>query len=1447
MRKATKVLIGFMTMMMAVAVISGGIFGNGRALAAGTGDFSGEGTSGNPYLVGTPEQLNKIRENYLNANLYFKLTRNIDLSGYDEAGWVPIGNETAPFNGNIDGNGYQITGLSINTPESDNIGLFGYISTGSSMKGMKLVDVAINGRFAVGGLVGYNEGGAIADSSASGSVSGSSAVGGLVGNSSGGVISNSKAAVTVSGSMGVGGLVGNASWSEGVISNSSAAGNVSGGRNSEGLGGLVGMADGITIGDSHAKGSVTGDRGSKMIGGLVGVTYSVAINESYASGDVSGSTNVGGLVGNISIGNEINESYALGKVSGKYALGGLVGRNNNGTLINSYAQGDVVASSDGSLAGGLVGDHMFGRISGSYTTGNVSGGAASFYVGGLVAYNMSGTISESYASGTVSVGDGSASIGGLVGYDNTGTIETTFATGNVSAGDGSQEVGGLVGTEYFGTIRKSYAAGDVTESGDSFHAGGLVGNNNGEIDNSYASGKVSGKYYIGGLVGFNNNDGFSIRNSYASGKTSGVEGSENVGGLVGYNSSGSTFNSYYDLEATGQAVSAGGTGLTNEQMKQAGTYEQVAANPWVLTNVWAIDSVRNDGYPYLRAAQAYVDYDGNGNESGTVPASRSFIKGSQAKVYSGGVDLVKTGHILYGWNTKADGSGTMFKAGDSFPIASHTVLYAIWMIPSTDATLTSAIGHVSNGGSADERITDIPYGTTVDDLKAAITPAAEATFDIYDEDGVTLATALTTGKKIIVTAQDGITQVTYTLAVAANGANAITAFSLAGQIAPAAIDAEAHTIAIQVKSGTDRNGLVAAFALSEDATAKVGNVDQVSGMTANDFTNPITYTVRAANGIAQDWTVTVTVFISSEKDILSFSMVEQAEEAAIDTDAHTVLVQVKSGTNRNGLVAAFALSDGATAMVGSVTQVSGTTANNFTNPVTYAVKAEDGSTQNWKVTVVFAPSSEKEITAFSLAAQTKPAIIDAVAHTVTVQVAPGTNLTNMTAVFSLSSGAYAKVGSKTQTSGVTVNNFTNPVTYLVRAADNSSQNWTVTVWTQNDYSVSFDSNEGTAVEGQSVAHNGKALAPADPAKEGYVFAGWHTDNLTFANPFDFDNTEITANTMLYAKWTEITGLQVAITSANGTVSGVKPSYAYGEQAALTAVSLPGYKFEGWMDTTTGKTLSTKEAYIFTVTANVSLTANFGEIIPDRFTVTFLSESGQILSVQQVVKGGSATPPPSPSKPDSVFLNWSADYTNVQSDLTLKPVYSVKVKTYTLTVVGGSVQDGAEPYYFDTKVTVTADTPPAGQQFSYWTMQGNIVSYSATYSLYITGDTTITAVFSAVPAAREPIVAISPDPIADPVAKKISFIGQIDLPAGFSLVECGLVVKQSAVPVTDLNFSTAGAIRAKSSSQTATGQYMMNKTGVNHGDTWYARAYLIYKDSGGKVVTIYSAIVSSTMP
>lgn len=67
--------------------------------------------------------------------------------------------------------------------------------------------------------------------------------------------------------------------------------------------------------------------------------------------------------------------------------------------------------------------------------------------------------------------------------------------------------------------------------------------------------------------------------------------------------------------------------------------------------------------------------------------------------------------------------------------------------------------------------------------------------------------------------------------------------------------------------------------------------------------------------------------------------------------------------------------------------------------------------------------------------------------------------------------------------------------------------------------VNFDSNQGTAVDSQVVTVGDKVVKPADPAKEGYTFSGWFTDeDCTNAYDFDADVDGTQPEFTLYAGW-----------------------------------------------------------------------------------------------------------------------------------------------------------------------------------------------------------------------------------------------------------------------------------------------------------------------------------------
>lgn len=70
-----------------------------------------------------------------------------------------------------------------------------------------------------------------------------------------------------------------------------------------------------------------------------------------------------------------------------------------------------------------------------------------------------------------------------------------------------------------------------------------------------------------------------------------------------------------------------------------------------------------------------------------------------------------------------------------------------------------------------------------------------------------------------------------------------------------------------------------------------------------------------------------------------------------------------------------------------------------------------------------------------------------------------------------------------------------------------------------EFTITFKTNGGSLVNNIGAANNSTIGAPTVPTKTGYTFAGWYKE-ATCTNAWNFDTDVVTANTTLYAKWTQ---------------------------------------------------------------------------------------------------------------------------------------------------------------------------------------------------------------------------------------------------------------------------------------------------------------------------------------
>ncbi|ULT69326.1 GLUG motif-containing protein [Pseudomonas sp. BC42] len=479
-------------------VLGNNIAGSGVIKSIGgsntfTGTFDGLGNTVSGFTVNTDGPYGGLFGKSSGAISNLKLASMTINGTTSNAGFGYIGGLVGLNGGSINNVSASNLRVVANSNQNNTLGGLVGVNSGGSIDRATLAGTVTGNAntLAVGGLVGENR----------------NSIDGV------GSITNSSTNVQVLGTMqissfgGMGGLVG--VNKNGTIADSSSAGSVGTGFSryvqDPNLGGLVGYNQGGSIERASSSVSVVGFAASN-IGGLVGLNNNGTVTDSSASGAVTGtgSAAAGGLVG-LNKNSVLNNVKATGRVADSTGgnVGGLVGKNVQSHIHTAEATGEVLGGGSGNI-GGLIGHNFAGTTEYAVARGKVTGGALS-YIGGLVGYN-DGDLSSVEASGNVTGGNNSF-VGGLAGTNGDYVdhrIDTASAKGNVVGGSQSS-VGGLVG-QNDSRITNSLANGQVS-GGTYARLGGLVGLNMGDVRQSVAYGNISvlprGYQTYGGLAGVN--------------------------------------------------------------------------------------------------------------------------------------------------------------------------------------------------------------------------------------------------------------------------------------------------------------------------------------------------------------------------------------------------------------------------------------------------------------------------------------------------------------------------------------------------------------------------------------------------------------------------------------------------------------------------------------------------------------------------------------------------------------------------------------------------------------------------------------------------------------------------------------------------------------------------------------------------------------------------------
>lgn len=189
------------------------LWSSSRTFTTQTLYSGGTGTETDPFRIGKVADWLSLTQSPDDWKGYFILTTDLDLSGTTIG---PVGSDTATsagfqgttFTGDFNGNRHVIRNPSIQSPNQDYVGLFGYIGSGGRIRNLGILGATILGGKNVGGLAAWNERGTLSQCYAIGTIVGTESVGGLAGCNWIGTIENCYAGGSVTGTKYVGGLVG---------------------------------------------------------------------------------------------------------------------------------------------------------------------------------------------------------------------------------------------------------------------------------------------------------------------------------------------------------------------------------------------------------------------------------------------------------------------------------------------------------------------------------------------------------------------------------------------------------------------------------------------------------------------------------------------------------------------------------------------------------------------------------------------------------------------------------------------------------------------------------------------------------------------------------------------------------------------------------------------------------------------------------------------------------------------------------------------------------------------------------------------------------------------------------------------------------------------------------------------------------------------------------------
>ncbi len=198
------------------------------------------------------------------------------------------------------------------------------------------------------------------------------------------------------------------------------------------------------------------------------------------------------------------------------------------------------------------------------------------------------------------------------------------------------------------------------------------------------------------------------------------------------------------------------------------------------------------------------------------------------------------------------------------------------------------------------------------------------------------------------------------------------------------------------------------------------------------------------------------------------------------------------------------------------------------------------------------------------------------------------------------------------------------------------------VWSEEQYTVSFDSYGGSSVDAKSANYGDAVQEPAEPTKTGYTFIEWRNEkNKKQIFPIIVSDTTI-KNIRLTAKWKANT-YKIHF-DGNGSDSGsmADQRFDYDESKKLNRYMFikNEYEFKGWSTSKNGSVEYEDNASVSNLTSEnnktITLYAVWGI---KQYTVSFDSKDGSSVVFKKVDSGAQVQEPAKPWKEGYTFIEW----------------------------------------------------------------------------------------------------------------------------------------------------------------------------------------------------------------